>query len=68
MKIEVKLFGAFCDHQPDARLELELADGATVADLRRALEAHAVDHWPGLKPELLAYSAFASERAVLREA
>ncbi|QNN46260.1 MoaD/ThiS family protein [Thermomonas brevis] len=68
MKVEVKLFGAFRDHQPDARVALELAEGATVADLRRALETHAAAHWPAFNPKLLAYSAFASDRAVLREA
>ncbi len=67
MKVEVKLFGAYRDHQPDARVALELADGATVADLRRALETHAAAHWPGFNPKLLGYSAFASETAVLRE-
>lgn len=67
MKIEVKLFGAFRDHQPDARVPLELADGATVADLRAALAAHAAAHWPGFRPALLDYSAFASDTSVLRE-
>jgi molybdopterin synthase sulfur carrier subunit len=67
MNIEVKLFGAFRDHQPDARVALELAEGATVADLRRALEAHAAAHWPAFNPKLLAYSAFASDKSVLRE-
>ncbi len=67
MKIDVQLFGAFRDHQPEARIALELAEGATVADLRRALEAHALAHWPAFNPKLLAYSAFASETSVLRE-
>ncbi len=68
MKVEVKLFGAFRDHQPDGCVHLELAPGARVDDLRLALEAYASAHWPAFCPKLLKYSAFASEKAVLREA
>ena len=68
MNVEVKLFGAFREYEADARVMLELADGATVADLRHRLEAHASAHWPSFCPKLLKYSAFASDMAVLREA
>jgi len=68
VKVEVKLFGAFRDHQPDGCVHLELAPGARVDDLRLALEAYASAHWPAFCPKLLKYSAFASEKAVLREA
>ena len=68
MKVEVKLFGAFRAHDPGATLELELPDGARVADLREALDRHARAHWPAYRPELLKASAFASDKAVLREA
>lgn len=68
MKVEVKLFGAFRDHQPDGCVHLELAPGARVDDLRLALEAYASAHWPAFCPKLLKYSAFASEKVVLREA
>lgn len=68
MKVEVKLFGAFRDHQADGRVTLDLAEGARVGDVRHALEAYAGAHWPGFCPKLLGYSAFASEKAVLREA
>ena len=67
MKVEVKLFGAFREFEPEAKLLLELAADAQVADVRRALSAHAGEHWPHFSPTLLAHSAFASEHAVLRE-
>ena len=68
MDIEVKLFGAFRDHEPEAKVRLALADGASVADVRHALEAYASAHWPAFCPKLLKYSAFASDKAVLAEA
>lgn len=67
MRIEIGLFGAFREHEPEARLELEVPDGARVADVRAALLAHGRAHWPGFREGLLQRSAFASERAVLRE-
>ncbi|NLA68825.1 MAG: MoaD/ThiS family protein [Gammaproteobacteria bacterium] len=68
MKVELSLFGAFRSHDPGARVQLELPDGALVADLRRALDRHARAHWPEYRPELLGASAFASETTVLRDA
>lgn len=68
MKVTLKLFGAFRSHDPGATVQLELPEGARVADLRAALDAHARAHWPGYRPELLRASAFASETAVLRDA
>jgi sulfur-carrier protein len=67
MMITVNLFGAFRDYVADARVELELPDGATIADLRSALDAHGRAHWSGYRPELLRVSAFASEAEVLRD-
>lgn len=67
MKIEVSLFGAFRDLHPPARLELDLPEASRVGDLRAALSAYGHAHWPAFRPALLASSAFASERAVLRE-
>lgn len=67
MKVAIKLFGAFRDHEPSGQVTLEIADGARVADLRQALAAFAAAHWPRFRPGLLEYSAFASETAVLRE-
>lgn len=68
MKVEVKLFGAFRAHEAGDRVELELAPGATVADLRERLAAYAGAHWPAFCPKLLQVSAFASDTAVLRDA
>lgn len=67
MKVELSLFGAFRSHDPGARLELEVPEGAQVSDLREALDRHARAHWPDYRPELLKASAFASETTVMRD-
>ena len=67
MKLHVQLFGPFRDFQPQAALELDVADGASVAAAREALAAHAAAHWPACTPGLLRSTAFASEQAVLRD-
>lgn len=67
MKVEVSLFGAFRDYEPDARVTLDVPAGAHVADLRDALSAHGRAHWAGFKDGLLQRSAFASESCILRD-
>lgn len=67
MKIELSLFGAFRDYDPASRVELQLGEGATIADLREALRRYAQAHWPAFRPGLLTSSAFASEQSVLRD-
>jgi molybdopterin synthase sulfur carrier subunit len=67
MQIEVQLFGAFRQFQPEPRLTLELSEGATVADVRQALAAHAAAHWPRCPAGLLDATALASAEAVLDE-
>ena len=67
MKLLVQLFGPFRDFQPQSVLELDVADGATVAGARAALIAHASAHWPACTPGLLRSTAFASEDALLRD-
>jgi molybdopterin synthase sulfur carrier subunit len=67
MKVEVSLFGAFREHEPSAKVTLELADDAHVSDLRRVLSAHGRAHWPGFKDGLLQRSAFASDTRILRD-
>lgn len=67
MKVEVSLFGAFRDYEPDALVVLDMPAGARVADLRSALSAHGQAHWTGFKEGLLQRSAFASEACVLRD-
>lgn len=67
MKIELKLFGAFRDYDPAPYIVLEVAEGAKVADLRRAVLDYATSRWPAFRPGLLAGSAFASDTEVLRD-
>ncbi|MBK6727674.1 MAG: MoaD/ThiS family protein [Xanthomonadales bacterium] len=67
MIVQVSLFGAFRQFDPAAQVTLTMPEAATVADLRRALGTYAESHWPEFKPGLLARSAFASDREVLRD-
>lgn len=67
MKIELSLFGAFREYDLNPSISLEIPDNAVVADVRRALSAHGLAHWPAFKDALLARSAFASETSVLRD-
>lgn len=67
MKIYLSLFGGFLAYAPEAILTIEIIDGARVADLRTAVQAYALAHWPGFPLELLARSVFASEILVLRD-
>jgi len=67
MKIEVQLFGAFRDYDPNASVQLEVSADARVADVRAALDAHGRAHWPQFQPALLGRSALASDSAVLRD-
>ena len=66
MDIELELFGALRGLEPGDRLRLPVA-GGTVADLRAAVAAHAVAHWPRVTPGLLGSCAFATSSAVLRD-
>ncbi|HEX2597040.1 MAG TPA: MoaD/ThiS family protein [Luteimonas sp.] len=67
MKIDIQLFGAFRDHDPAARVQLDVPDDARVADVRAALDAYGRAHWPRFQPALLQRSALASDSAVLRD-
>lgn len=66
-QVELQLFGAFRDAQPDARLVLEV-DGERVQDLRAAVHAHARGAWDDAATALVARSAFASATHILRDA
>lgn len=68
MNVELSLFGAFREYDAGASIQLELVEGARIADLRAAVQAYGEAHWPDFKPGLLARSAFASETTVLRDA
>ena len=67
MKIDLKLFAAFQDLEPTGHIDLELPDGALVADLRVAVDIYGRQHWPTFRPGLLKASAFASETTLLRD-
>lgn len=67
MKIEISLFGALRECEPDARLALELSGDARVGALRSALRAHAEAHWPAPRASLLGKCALADERSILRD-
>lgn len=67
MKIELDLFGAFREFDQTSRIDVEIADGACVSDLRKAVHAYGQQHWPDFRPGLLSRSAFASEVAILRD-
>lgn len=67
MRVQVSLFGAFRQFEPVEHVELEIADGADIAQLRTAFDTLARARWPTYSPGLLASSAFASESAVLRD-
>ena len=67
MRIEVALFGALRQWQPDGVLVLEIHRPADVRAVRRQLAAHAAAYWPGCPPELLQACAVATEREVLHE-
>lgn len=66
-EITIRLFGVFRQYQPDARLVLQLAPGAALADVRAALAAYAQAQWPGFPLALLARSALASETRLLND-
>lgn len=68
MIVELSVYGAFREFVPGGRLALDVANGGTLADLRRAVGEFASANWPGFRPGLLSASAFASEQAVLRDA
>jgi len=67
MRIELRLFGAFRELDSSAQINLEIADGARVSELRKAVLAYGEQHWPEFRAGLLLRSAFASEVAILRD-
>lgn len=69
MNLTIKLFGAFRDLEPAGEVHLALPESARIADVRVALDAYGRAHWgERFRPGLLAVSAFASERDILRDA
>lgn len=66
MRVDIQLFGALREAEPQARLVVD-GELARVADVRAAVQAHADGAWPEAARALLSRSAFASERSVLRD-
>lgn len=66
MRFDIQLFGALREAEPGGRLALE-CEGGDIAALRAAVSRHADAAWPPAARALIARSAFASERAVLRD-
>ncbi len=66
MQIELELFGALRGLEAQDRLQLAV-EGASVADARDALHAHASIHWPQAALALLRSCAFATASEVLRD-
>ena len=67
MEIELELFGALRDLEPNDRVQLTV-NGALVADLRAAVVIYATAHWPSVKPGFLKYCAFACSNTLVRDA
>lgn len=63
--IEIQLFGALREAEPDALLRLESA-ARTIADLRGDVATATIRWAPGARA-LLQRSAFASARSILRD-
>lgn len=67
MQVDIQLFGSLRGVEPGDRLRLDIT-GATVADARQALMAHAGNHWPAAQSAILPSCAFASSTMLLRDA
>ena len=67
MKIQLRLFGIYRDFDASGKIDLDVGQGASIADLRRALLVYAEANWPGYPAGLAAKSAFASETDLLRD-
>ncbi|MFC0677939.1 MoaD/ThiS family protein [Lysobacter korlensis] len=67
MNVHLSLYGAFRQYEPAGAIELQLPDGADIAQLRDALSRYASEHWPDFRSGLLTSSAFASEASILRD-
>ena len=67
LNIELELFGALRGLEAGDRLVVPVT-GATVADLRAALQEHAGGHWPSASASMLGSCAFATSSEILRDA
>ncbi|KRG43955.1 molybdopterin converting factor [Stenotrophomonas pictorum JCM 9942] len=65
-QMQVQLFGAFSDLDPQREIEV-VTHGEHIADLRQALRELIVQRWPQFRAGLIDYSVFADEQRVLRD-
>jgi sulfur-carrier protein len=65
MKLRITLFGALRDADARGFIELDVADGSTIASVREALQHYVREHSPGISANLIQRSAFASEDEIL---
>lgn len=65
MNVTLQLFGVYRRFQDVESIDLPCPDGATIADLRRALCTYAATHWPDWDDAIVRRTAFASDEAIL---
>ena len=65
MKRRIILFGALRDADARGFIDVDVADGSTIADLRSAVQHYLREHAPGISPNLIQRSAFASQDEIL---
>ncbi|GGA14906.1 MoaD/ThiS family protein [Dyella caseinilytica] len=65
MKRRITLFGALRDADARGFIEIDVADGSTVAELRDVVQHYLREHAPGISPNLIQRSAFASQDEIL---
>lgn len=65
MKLRITLFGALRDTDARGFIELDVADGSTIANVREALQHYVREHAPAISPNLIQRSAFASDDEIL---
>ncbi|GIX34577.1 MAG: hypothetical protein KatS3mg126_0356 [Lysobacteraceae bacterium] len=68
IRIQLELYGACRDLHSQDRVEIDLPEGSTVADLRERLPAAFDRADPQRAAELVRCSAFATDAALLRDA
>jgi sulfur-carrier protein len=65
MKRRITLFGALRDADARGFIDVDIADGSTIADLRDAVQHYVREHASGINPRLVQRSAFASQDEIL---
>lgn len=65
MRVCVSLFGALRQYYSEDDIEVDVIEGARIADLHHTLGAHGQAHWATFRAGLLRVSAFASDTTPL---